>query len=448
MTHTKKSLKLKQCVAIAIVAVAAISAVGNVLRGIPPVVEQIHSAADQANSPCDDCTHSAAAQEPENIEHANEAQREELEGRSVDILVTDSSDGSHTTQWTLSVAAHSNLITFEHSVLTDRYGVDTDVLTEILEAGKIDGMQALVQAHVSLVESDGYTLRARTENIARDGFAYDIPALAKQIEKAIEQNIPTVSLTLPYEQAQMTIETASGAQTLSLLATGISDYSDSPEERVWNVHKAINERVNNVAVAVGEKFSFNATLGGPVTLDKGWKEGMGLFGGGAALTPGAGICQAATTVFRAALLAGLPITQKRNHSMFVDHYEPYGVGLDATIFPGVHDLSFINDTSSTIIIQSYTKGDLVYVNIYGVPDGRTVELDGPYFSSTKDRAIELRPLAWDQIGWVRRIMYTDGSVTAHPLVATYHKGFMKAVVNKYAGTPGTALLSSEQQDTL
>jgi hypothetical protein len=55
-----------------------------------------------------------------------------------------------------------------------------------------------------------------------------------------------------------------------------------------------------------------------------------------------------------------------------------GNGLDSTIYLGVVDLKFVNDTPGAILIQSYTEGTDAYFKFYGTDDGRTTELDGPH----------------------------------------------------------------------
>jgi vancomycin resistance protein YoaR len=273
------------------------------------------------------------------------------------------------------------------------------------------------------------------------------------IGSALMNGTDQINLQVPYTPLVLRVQSGATVTTLSVLATGRSNFTGSPDNRVHNVHKAVNERENNVVVLPGQKFSFVDTLGGPVTLDKGWVEGLGLFGGGAAFTPGAGICQAATTVYRAALLAGLPIVEKRNHSMFVDHYEPYGVGLDATVFPGFHDLRFLNNTKNMLVIQAYTQGDDVYVNVFGIPDGRTVQMDGPYFwrDTKAQRPAELRSLAKEEIGWVRRVTFADGHTESAPLIADYYKGFFRKVITTYTALRGQDILhhtAEELQGTL
>ncbi len=370
--------------------------------------------------------------------------RHTLLQRSVKVIISDSNNPDAPEEsWTVSLADYPELVTLNVQWSSANYEIDKGILSSYIAKGTFAGEHVLTSATVSGTWQDGKVLRADKTAVARDGYDYKAEALSRLLAHAFQNGDDTVHVDAPFTRATVRLAIDGKDVELSLLASGRSDFSNSPEERVWNVNKAINERVNNILVKPGEVFSFVDTLGGPVTLQKGWREGMGLFGGGAALTPGAGICQAATTVFRAALLAGFPIVEKRNHSMWVDHYEPYGAGLDATIFPGVHDMRFRNDTGEYILIQAFIHDiDDVTVQIYGIPDNRTVSLDGPYFYNTKPRADDLKPIGKDQVGWVRTVTYANGMKEVKPLVATYHKGIPRFVFSKYAGTPGTTLLQA------
>ena len=56
---------------------------------------------------------------------------------------------------------------------------------------------------------------------------------------------------------------------------------------------------------------------------------------------GGGICQVSTTLFNAAFFAGLEIVERKNHSIYIDHYPK---GRDATVSAGGPNMRFRNDT--------------------------------------------------------------------------------------------------------
>ncbi|MBI1934628.1 VanW family protein [Candidatus Peregrinibacteria bacterium] len=235
-----------------------------------------------------------------------------------------------------------------------------------------------------------------------------------------------VSVPLEYEEGRMYLPQEEEQKHLVLLASGRSNYAGSHWGREKNIEKAVRAHLNNIFIPPGATFSFNAPLGGPVTQSRGWYEALGIFGNGDELrpTPGGGLCQTSTTVYRAILAGGFPVMERRSHSLYVGYYKKYGVGLDATIFPGSQDLVFANDTSSYLLMQATTEGKDVIVNIYGVPDGRQVALDGPYFQTTApdDLLVNGRKLREKEIAWIQRIIRPSGEEQTNIIVSSYKKG--------------------------
>ena len=88
-------------------------------------------------------------------------------------------------------------------------------------------------------------------------------------------------------------------------------------------------------------------------------------------------------MYRAALLSGLPIVERNEHSYAVSYYSQIlGHGLDATIYLGGSDLRFENNTENHILIQTYVENDYeLYIVFYGTDDGRKTELEGPFLSN-------------------------------------------------------------------
>lgn len=364
------------------------------------------------------------------------ASRSQLLERSMTVRVSDSASGE-SSEWTLAMKHYPWLVEMKHLLGRPVFTLNEDAFALLLREGSFEGSRPVRDSYVNGVREEKGVLRADAANVARAGFTYDDTAVQALIDHLRSGDSEPLALNAPYREGDVYMTQDDGTRTkLSLLSSGRSNFTDSPEARETNVHKAINEHVNNIVVEKGGTFSFNGTLGGPVTLDKGWVEALGLFGGGSAMTPGGGICQAATTVYRAAVLAGLPIVYKRNHSLYVTYYEQYGVGIDATIFPGVHDLLFRNDSPGTIVVQAYNEHEDSIVNIYGQPDGRTVALDGPYFAASRPRPPELRPLGYNDIGWVQRITYADGRTESSPIISRYAKPVPRSLASTYA--PGTS----------
>ncbi|MCR4263596.1 MAG: VanW family protein [Candidatus Roizmanbacteria bacterium] len=163
---------------------------------------------------------------------------------------------------------------------------------------------------------------------------------------------------------------------VELIAEGQSYYKGSIPGRIHNVALAAS-RVSGILVAPGDVFSFNETVG-DISAATGYKSAYIIKNGRTILGDGGGVCQVSTTVFRAALNAGLEIVERTPHSYRVAYYEQGGFkpGLDATVYYPTVDLKFRNNTDHYILIQSEIDKPnykLTY-KIYGKKDGRTVEI--------------------------------------------------------------------------
>jgi len=123
------------------------------------------------------------------------------------------------------------------------------------------------------------------------------------------------------------------------------------------------QSVDNVTVAPGEEFSFNAEVG-ERTPERGYQEGLMFDNGRVIRGTGGGICLVATGLYNAALYAGLPITERHPHSGLVSYAAP---GCDAGIVYGQEDLKFRNTTSKPIVIRAEAEDDHVSVHLFGHP---------------------------------------------------------------------------------
>ena len=159
----------------------------------------------------------------------------------------------------------------------------------------------------------------------------------------------------------------------TLLGKGESNFRGSSRSRVKNINVAAN-KISSTLLKPEEEFSFVNTLG-KVDARNGYLPELVIKGNKTIPEYGGGICQVSTTLFRAALNAGLPITERRAHSYVVNYYgKP---GLDATIYLPKPDFKFQNDTNHHILIQHYIVGTILYYEIYGTSTGKTAKTIEP-----------------------------------------------------------------------
>jgi len=217
---------------------------------------------------------------------------------------------------------------------------------------------------------------------SRSGRIVNIKQLKEQfitrLHDAIQANKTNIVLFVPVDIIEPIITTK---QTNSfgikeLIGRGYSEFPGSIPGRIHNVALAAS-RLNGVLIPPGTTFSFNNTIG-DISAATGYQSAYIIKDGRTVLGDGGGVCQVSTTLFRAALNAGLPIVERSAHSYRVHYYEDDGskAGLDATVFNPTEDLKFINNTPAYILIQ--TKIDLANVNLtfefYGATDGRKAEI--------------------------------------------------------------------------
>lgn len=145
-----------------------------------------------------------------------------------------------------------------------------------------------------------------------------------------------------------------------LRAEFTTDYSKSSAERKSNIALAA-KALDNTFVDVKAEFSFNDTVG-ERSSKRGYKDAKIIVKGKFVEGVGGGVCQVSTTLYNAAILAGLRITEHHAHSLAVSYVEP---SFDAMVNSGYADLKFANSTNNFIIIKTKADGEKLTVRIFG-----------------------------------------------------------------------------------
>ena len=145
-----------------------------------------------------------------------------------------------------------------------------------------------------------------------------------------------------------------------LLAVYSSPYDARIRGRTNNLRLAAKS-VNGTVVQDGAIFSANRAIG-PRTIEDGWREAKMFVSGQVVTGVGAGICQCASTIYNAALLAGLPIVERHPH-MFRVPYVP--ASRDATLFWRSKDFRFKNNTGGPIYVETFLRGRRFHARLWG-----------------------------------------------------------------------------------
>ena len=164
-----------------------------------------------------------------------------------------------------------------------------------------------------------------------------------------------------------------------VVGEGVSHYWGSAN-RIHNIAVGTS-KFSGILIKPGAVFSFNQILG-PVDGSTGFVKELVILQNKTTPQFGGGLCQVATTFFRAAFFAGLPILERYNHAYRVSYYDwPYGPGFDATIYPPHPDVLVKNDTKNYLLIQTKMENGTLSFIFYGTKPNRKVVREGPFVTA-------------------------------------------------------------------
>lgn len=231
--------------------------------------------------------------------------------------------------------------------------------------------------------------RVKAFNLSSDGKEVDMDALKQEIINNLSAAYTTpvaqtIKLDIPVKitKPKITTDEINNMGIKELIGQGTSFFYHSIPNRIYNLTLA-SSKLNGVLIAPGETFSTVKAIG-DITAATGYKQAYIISSGKTVLGDGGGVCQVSTTLFRAALNAGLPIVERNPHAYRVSYYEAdSGPGVDAAIYYPTVDLKFKNDTGNYILIQTYVDhvNMKLTFNLYGTSDNRQTVINKPVILS-------------------------------------------------------------------
>ncbi len=280
--------------------------------------------------------------------------------------------------------------------------VEPDPITQAVSLASASVYQAPVDASFKFGSGGPVAVAGKT------GRELDVAATSQAVYSALVGRADgpatsTVPLTInsidPTFTTEQAIALAPKVQVISSWTTGFL-----PSERNFFGANIVKPAlvIDGTVVPAGAKFSFWGTVGSLADIP-GIGQG-GIIKHGHSFPTGAlggGICSCSTTLWNAAMRAGLAMGQRQNHDYYIDRYP---TGLDATVFRSgnsMQDMTFKNDTQYPIIIRgmkgsstsacigekkvlpSVEYSNCVIFQIWSVPNGRTVSYSKPVITNVK-----------------------------------------------------------------
>lgn len=295
-------------------------------------------------------------------------------------------------EWTIPAADIRGWITFATAAdgtyrpVVAQEGLETGLAT-------IAGKVAIAPVNSTFLIGDGNKIVGVTS--AKDGRALDVANTVATLIGVVEQRVLGLSVSraaISLSIVEPELTTAEATKTAPLMRP-ISEWTTYFPISIKNGYGANiwipAHDIDGQVVLPGEWFDFWKAIG-PVTREHGYKDGGAIIDGHTE-PQGAlagGICSCSTTMFNAALRAGLEMGARRNHYYYIDRYP---IGLDATVFQSssgsVQSMTWRNDTSSPILIRSYrwhvgSKGYVKFV-LWSAPTGRTVTISKAIIKNIK-----------------------------------------------------------------
>jgi vancomycin resistance protein YoaR len=292
---------------------------------------------------------------------------------------------------------------------------------------------------------------------ARNGRALDVGAMTTRVidalnSRATNADVPAVAAVVIVTKPKLSTEEAQKVAPLMKRISTWTTYFPISERNHFGANIWLPARfINGTVVAPGATFDFWRTVG-PINSARGFGRGGAIINGqtdpqGAI---GGGICSCSTTLFNAALRAGMQMHARRNHFYYIDRYP---LGLDATVFISSggsrQTMSFTNDTPFPVLIRGVNtrSGSRGYVrfDIYSVPNGRRVVIGGATVRN-------VRP-AWDSTvktasmpaGTSKRIESPVDGKDVWRTVSVYQNGKLirqKTYYSHYARITGVVLVGT------
>ena len=127
--------------------------------------------------------------------------------------------------------------------------------------------------------------------------------------------------------------------------------------------------IDNVTIQAYGEFSFNQTVGRR-TAEAGFQQAKIIVNGEYVLGVGGGVCQVSTTLYNAALKAGLTVTEFHPHTLRVPYVAP---SRDAMV-SSQSDLKFFNPHANPVRLKTEVFKGGVKVGFYGTKTGDRYEI--------------------------------------------------------------------------
>lgn len=242
---------------------------------------------------------------------------------------------------------------------------ETTLTPDGYELNAIDGVIEKIYLDTLILPTDA-TLSFRPQSAhpfvisgERNGRAIDKARLRGEIQFALAVGKSEVTAT--FNDLKPKVSKNYLQKETAVRATFTTYYGGSSDERKNNIALACKS-LNGAIIDSGASFSFNERVG-KRSKENGYSDARVISDGKFTSGTGGGVCQVSTTLYNAALRAGLKITEYHRHSLAVSYVPP---SFDAMVSDAGSDLVFLNDSGRRLYLQAAADGEYIKVTVYGI----------------------------------------------------------------------------------
>jgi len=240
-----------------------------------------------------------------------------------------------------------------------------------LEPRKLDGVLRKVARSIDRPHRDA-ALRvvANRLQVVPDGCGIKVnrDKAGPLLRRSLISGLSVIPLPVEVDKPDITTDDAAGINTE--LSTFTTPFNPGKRDRTHNLTLAARA-LSGAIVKPGQVFSYNSHVG-PRLMSRGFRNAPIFVKGKLEPGIGGGVCQVSSTLYNAALLAGLKVVERSHHCQVVPYVSP---GRDATVAYGLLDLKFENSNGAPIALISQVGRSRLAFSIYGsAPDKKTVRV--------------------------------------------------------------------------
>ncbi len=212
---------------------------------------------------------------------------------------------------------------------------------------------------------------------AREGRIADVKRLYQDIYLALKKgakarvNLKTIGIAPDVTESD-------NAKLTDKISEFSTSFSSSADGRKNNIRLAVS-KINGTVLGAGEEFSFNGKVGAR-TEKNGFSVAKIIVAGEYTEGVGGGVCQVSTTLYNAALTAGMKVTSVRNHTIAPSYVSP---SLDAMVNASSSDLKFVNPYDTPVFIKAESANDIAKITFYGLKPEYSIKAISRVISRTE-----------------------------------------------------------------